>query len=139
MGNTHDGHTMVGILPTNAMMLPHGMFGFKNQRVHGDVQVTVVQPVVLHLQFHLLIVRLTAIAHQLDIFPRLAYATGKLLWRIGGTEHEHPFRSRGIYLPHGVVAHDTIFSYQSEQGGTLTALALGGVGLLLQHLLYIIR
>ena len=97
MGNTHDGHPMTFVAPTHPVVLAHGPFGLGEQRVHGDVQVAVVQPIVGRVQFRLRIIGLVVVAHQLQILPRCTDATGKLLWCVFGSQHKHISGGGGIH------------------------------------------
>ena len=66
-------------------------------------------------------------------------AAGELLRGVGVTQHEHPLGGGRLHVAHGIIAHDTVFLDEPDQGGTHAAPVLWGVGLLLHLLLYIIR
>ena len=89
------------------------------------------QPVVGKIKFQFLIIGFIVITHELEILARLTHTTGKLLRRIGGTEHKHPLGSRSVHLPHRIITADAVFLYQSYQGGTHSTLVLWHIGFLL--------
>ena len=97
VGYADDGHPMTFVAPTHPVVLAHGPFGLGEQRVHGDVQVAVVQPIVGRIQFRLRIIGLVVVAHQLQILPGCADAAGKFLRRVFCSQHKHVSWGGGIH------------------------------------------
>ena len=120
-----DGHGVSTALPADGMTVAQGMVDMSAQGVKGNVQQSVVFPVVGNGDVYLFVIGRIGEAGQGDVFVRSTYGMCKLQRRVSGPQHKDVVGSLflvGSIVWQYVVTDDAITLYDVQQGlshGTL--------------------